>query len=79
MIGLGMTVQPVADSKDIPSRLEALRLRFINEATSNGMIDELDDIIAELKDHYLNQIRFKHPSTLHGYRRMIVNERKDIK
>ena len=44
-----MTVQPVADSEDIPSRLEVLRSRFINEATSMGMIAELDYIIAELK------------------------------
>lgn len=36
------------DSKDIPSRLVALRSRFINEATSMGMVAELDDIIAEL-------------------------------
>ena len=43
-----MTVQPVAD------RLEALRLRFINEATSMGMIAELDDIIAELKSRLDN-------------------------
>ena len=49
-----MTVQPVADSKDIPSRLEALRSRFINEATSIGMIAELDDIIAELKSRLDN-------------------------
>ena len=48
-IGLEMTVQPVADSEDIPSRLEVLRSRFINEATSMGMIAELDYIIAELK------------------------------
>lgn len=49
MTGLEMTVQPVADSEDIPTRLESLRTRFINEATSMGMIDELDKIIAELK------------------------------
>jgi len=48
MTGLEMTVQPVPDSEDIPTRLEILRLRFINEATSMDMIDELDDIIAEL-------------------------------
>lgn len=30
-------------------RLEKLRERFLSEATSKQMIDELDEIIAELK------------------------------
>lgn len=32
-----------------PNRLEKLRARFLSEATSKEMIDELDDIISELR------------------------------
>lgn len=35
-------------TESAPNRLEKLRARFLSEATSKEMIDELDDIISDL-------------------------------
>lgn len=35
--------------KDIPTRLEELKIKFINEATSRQMVEQMDEIIAELR------------------------------
>jgi hypothetical protein len=35
--------------ENVPNRLEKLRARFLSEATSKEMIDELDDIISDIR------------------------------